>query len=132
MNVYESPPPPIYNNSIANRTPLTLTSHVQLASLYLRCYTLLFDDSFLPVDNNFDLQFEDSFIQTDVIYVQCINIDEIKCNNCTMNYFTYQNYLPLLRAFKMQYDYAGIVTCNLLWLVVFCFNRFLLTFVCLC
>lgn len=105
-----NPPPPIYNNSKANRTPLTLTSHVQLASLYLRCYTLLFDDSFLPVDSNFDLQFEDSFIQKDVIYVQCINIDEIKCNNCTMNYFTYQNYLPLLRAFKMQYDYAGIIT----------------------
>lgn len=68
-----NPPPPIYNNSIANRTPLTLTSHVQLASLYLRCYTLLFDDSFLPVDNNFDLQFEYmySVIQKDVIYVQC-------------------------------------------------------------
>lgn len=61
--------PLIYNNSKANLTPLKLISHEQLASLHLRCYTLLSDDSFLPVDNNFDLEFDDSVLQKDVIYV---------------------------------------------------------------
>lgn len=60
---------PIYNKSKANSTLLKLTSHEQLVSLHLRCYTLLSDDSFLPVDNNFDLQVEDSVLQKDVIYV---------------------------------------------------------------
>lgn len=70
MFVNSPPPPsPIYNNSKAHRTPLKLTSHEQLVSLYLRCYTLLFVDSFLPVDNNFDLKFEDSVLQNDIIYV---------------------------------------------------------------
>lgn len=55
---------------IINRTPLKLTSHEQLASLYLCCYIQLSDDSFLSVYNNFDLQFEDSLLQKE--YNPCL------------------------------------------------------------
>lgn len=69
LNVCEFSSRYITIQKLINRTPLKLTSHVQLDSLHLRCYTLLFDDSFLPVDNNFDLQVEDSVLQKDIIYV---------------------------------------------------------------